>query len=740
MGVMSRRWVSCLCALILGLLVSSGVQAQSKGFTGRVVQSGSGKPVPGAMVSLPGLPGTAKTDANGEFTWSAPPAPPFQVIVVLPGGHVARPVDVTTLDGQVLAIVVDALANESVTVVGAAPSIVAAPAAAKSLLSNTQVIRRNPENLMQALETVPGVNQVSEGHATVPAIRGLARGRTLVLVDGARVSSERRVGPSATYADPATFEGIDVARGPGSVAYGSDAIGGVISVRTRRAQPGTPLTVKGSGTFGGGIPERRATIEVAKGFAYGGLFAQAHARAADDWDSPLDDSEILNSGWKDSGFNGRFDHRLADGLFSAGWQSDFGRDIERPRNNSQTVRFYYPYEDSHRLTSSYERAALGPLQQFAITGFVGTFKQRTDQDRFATIATGRSVERADTSADDFHVKASAARTVGSARLEFGIDVNGRFGLEAVDTILRYNLTGALLTETSNVSVDAARRTDTGAYIQADAPVGSKLRLAGGARVDYVSTTNRGGFFGDRDTDNSAVSGFVSATITPIERFTLTGQVARGFRDPTLSDRYFRGPSGRGFITGNPDLDPETSLQYDVAARYAIGRTQLAAYGYHYRITDLVERYSTATDFFFFRNRGRARVRGVELEARTSLGAGVGVEAGVNIGRGTALDDNANLDDISPDSVFFIIQKDFGNTAYGQVRMSFSADDDRPGPSEIVAPGAQILDLSAGWRLARNVELRGVLRNLLDEAYYASPDPRWVYAAGRSGSVTVGFTF
>ena len=78
---------------------------------------------------------------------------------------------------------------------------------------------------------MPGINQVSEGHAAVPAIRGMARGRVLLLVDGARVTLERRVGPSATFMDPAVLEGIDVARGPGSVAYGSDALGGVISVR-----------------------------------------------------------------------------------------------------------------------------------------------------------------------------------------------------------------------------------------------------------------------------------------------------------------------------------------------------------------------------------------------------------------------------------------------------------------------------------------------------------------------------
>jgi hemoglobin/transferrin/lactoferrin receptor protein len=735
-----RRPGLCHLLFVILLMVPAGALAQPKGFSGRVIHSGSGEPIAGAIVTLAGLPGTVKTDADGTFTWNAPPSPPFQIIVVLPGGHVARPVDVTSLDGAVLLVRVDALADESVTVLGAAPSIVAAPAAGKTLLSTAQVKRRAPENLMQALETVPGVTQVSEGHATVPAIRGLARGRTLVLIDGARVTSERRVGPSATYADPATFEGIDVARGPGSVAYGSDALGGVVSVRTRRAQPGSPLTLRGSGTYGAGIPDRRVSLELSKGLSRGGLFVQAHARSAGDWDSPADASKVFNSGWQDRGFNARADHQLGTGLFSAGWQSDFGRDIERPRNNSRTVRFSYPYEDSHRLTSSYEVATVGPLQQVAVTGFIGTFKQRTDQDRVATSSRPRSVERADVSAEDFHVKASAARRLGIAGLEFGLDVNGRFGLEAIDAFLQYDESGGLVSQTRNLSVETARRTDTGAYLQADAALGRRVRLAAGARADYVTTVNRGGYFGDRDTHHGATSGFASLTVAPADRVSLTGQIARGFRDPTLSDRYFRGPSGRGFITANPLLNPETSLQLDLAARYGTGRTQLAAYVYHYRIDDLVERYSIEPDFFLFRNRGRARLRGLELEARSGLGGGVGLEARVNVGRGVALDDGARLDDISADSVFFILQKDFGSRGYSQARVSFLARDNRPGPSEVAAPGAQVIDISGGWRFSRRLELRAILRNLLDEAYYASPDPRWVYAPGRSGSVTLGFEF
>jgi len=724
----------CAVVLLIGLPVASG--AQEVPFSGRVVDQRTGAGVPGATVALAGQPGTVKTDHDGRFTWVPRPAVPFQVIVVLLSGHVASPITIERLDDASIDIIVNPLANESLTVVGAAPSITVAPAAGATLLSSVQIARRSPEHLLQALETVPGVNQVSEGHASVPAIRGLARGRTLLLIDGGRVSSERRVGPSATFADPAAFEGIDVARGPGSVAYGSDAFGGVISVRTRRAEPGSPLRIRGSGTFGAGVPDRRATAEVSKGLRQGGVILQVHGREADDWDSPVDGTKILNSGWKDRGFVARFDHQVGRGVFSAGLQSDFGRDIERPRNNSNAVRFYQPYEDSHRFTSAYEIGNVAGFQQLAFTGFLGTFEQRTDQDRFPTATAARTIERADISARDFHVKGSATRAVGPARIELGADVNGRYDLEALDVGLAYDTAGAVTSETTNVSVDSARRTDAGIYVQADAALSRYFRVSGGARADNVTTRNTGGFFGDRSTSNAAFSGFASTTAGPFSGVSITGQVSRGFRDPTLSDRYYRGPSGRGLITGNPDLNPETSLQFDVALRYTLGGTQFATYFYQYRIDNLVERYSTTTDFFFFRNRGRARLRGFEVESSTNLGHGFAIEIGASVGRGVALDDDANLDDTGADTVTLLVRKDFGSRAFAHLRSAFLAKDERFGPSEIAAPGATLLDLGGGYTLTEHLELRGGVRNLLDDSYYASPDPRWVYAPGRSASVTL----
>ena len=707
-------------------------------FRGRVVDQ-DGRPVANAIVSVLGRTGEAITDKDGRFVFQPDPPVPFEILVIDAGGSYARPVLIESLDAaSELLVTVAPILNESVTVSGSAPSIESTPGSATTSLSGRDVAVRQPANLMQAIENVAGVNQVSEGQAAVPAIRGLARGRTLILIDGARVSSERRAGPSATYLDPSLIEGVDVARGPGSVAYGSDAFGGVISVRTRRVVPASPFSFQFSGTLGVGIPERRAAIELSKGLPQGGVMFAAHGRSADDWESA--EGPVFNSGFSDGGFMFRVQQKLGAGEISAGWQSDFGRDIERPRNNSRTVRFFYPEEDSHRFTAQYEAENVGGLNRIGVTGFLGTYGQITDQDRFATATAGRSIERADVTAKDFHVRGFAEHLFGKSRFEAGVDVNGRFDLHAIDDLITYNLAGEIAGTRPNVSVDTASRTDTGVYASIETAVVPALVVSGGIRGDYVTTRNSGGYFGDFSTGNGAGSGYASATVGSFRGVSITAQIARGFRDPVLSDRYYRGPTGRGFVTGNPDLDPETSVQLDLGVRYVLPAFRVAGFVYHYEIDDLIERFQTTTDNFFFRNRGTARVRGFEVEAQASFPWAVTLDFAMQVAEGRALDDDTYLDDISPVNVIAVVRKQFGAGAFAQVRASNFADDEHFGPTEREVPGYLLLDTAAGYRLARPLELRIQARNLLNDTYYASQDVRTVLAPGRSASLTATVKF
>jgi len=729
------RIVRALLVLSFGLAGASAAEATE----GRLIDKKTGSPVAHAEVLVVGSTGSVRTDANGRFTLTPDPVAPFELLVILSDGKMAKPIRIERLEmSGVLTIELEAAVEASVTVSGVAPSIDASPGAGMTLLSGKELALRTPANLVEALENVPGVNQVSEGQAAVPAVRGLAQGRTLILIDGGRVTSERRVGASATFMDPSVIESVDVARGPGSVAYGSDAFGGVISIRTKRTAVNAPFGANVSGTAGTGIPDRRGAVELSKGLGSGSVYIQGHYRDVADYKGPT--GTVLNSGYRDGGFLARAEYVSGASLWSFGWQSDLARDVERPRNNSNVTRFVSPFENSHRATASYETADVLGFSQVRVNAFAGTIDQRTDQDTFATATKPRSLVRADIMATDFSLRMVAERQAGRVWLETGVDLNGRLGLEAHDITIGYNMAGDETSVADTLSTKNARKIDTGLFAQVTTAFTPAVSMAAGLRGDFVRNTNVGGYFGDRSETNSAASGFGSVTVAPLKGFSFTGQASRGFRDPRLSDMYYRGPTGRGYITGNPDLSPETSVQLDFGAHYSSGPVRLSVFGYRYEIKNLIERYQTTTDFFFFRNRGKARLTGFEVEMRASMPRGFSVELTGQTMNGKALDDNVGLDDLSPGSISLVARQQLSDRGSAFVRLAGYRALDNPGPNETVAPGYTMLDAGASFKFSNNFELRGSARNLTNAEYHASPVARWVYGPGRNGAITaiIGF--
>jgi iron complex outermembrane receptor protein len=265
-----------------------------------------------------------------------------------------------------------------------------------------------------------------------------------------------------------------------------------------------------------------------------------------------------------------------------------------------------------------------------------------------------------------------------------------------------------------------------------------LLVSAGLRFDHVTTRNVGGFFGDRGTRHDSLSGALAVVGGPFSSLTVTGQVSRGFRDPTLSERYYRGVTGRGFVTGNPDLEPERSLQYDVAIRRQ-GRVRAGLYLYRYEIRNLVERYRDGSDFFF-RNRGRALLRGIELEIQAGLGRGLTVELGLQAASGRALDDDAPLSDVPAEGLTLTLRRGFGEKGVVWGRALLRAERSDPGPVERVVPAFARLDVGGSWRVTRNLEVQLTAGNLFDAEYLDSPDELAVPAPGRSAILTLSAGF
>lgn len=701
---------------------------------GRLIDARTRTPLANAEVTIVGLRGSTRTDAAGRFVWPAAAAPPFLVVVVLSDGRVTRPLSVASLEpatGTDLVLTVESQ-SETITVQGAAPAIDVTAAAASVLISGLDIELRRPATLAQTLEHVAGVSAISEGQSSTPAIRGLARGRTLLIVDGARVSTERGAGASASFLDPGVAASVTVARGPGSVAYGSDAFGGVVAVRMRRPDDRTPLGVRLALTAGGAGAERRADLEVSHGYGHGGLLFGVRWRDFDDYSSP--EGMVPQSSWRDGGARLRWQHGRDDTRWSISMQSDLARDVERPRSDSNAILASSPREDAHRLTFSLVQAAAGGFRDVKVEAFAGTSRERVHQDRLAAPGRPRRLDRADTTAHDAQVRVAGEREIAGVRLQTGAEMHGRFGLETTDTAFTYNAAGTLSSTAVTRSIESAHRTDIGVFAQGELAVSRRTRLHGGLRGDVVRSVNRGGFFGHRTITSRAIAGLAAITIRPVADLAVSGQVSRGFRDPTLSDRFARGPVGRGVVEGNPELESEHSLQFDATTRYTIRRLTIGAATYRYAIRDLVERYSDSPELFRLRNRGKARLTGVELEVSVSAPRGWIVELTAEAARGRDALDGTPLDDVPPRRVSAAARHASERWA-AYVRVSSVGGDEAAGPSEVPTPGYSLVDAGAAWRITSHVHLHGVVRNALDSRYYSSAGPRWVWAPGRSLSVT-----
>jgi iron complex outermembrane receptor protein len=701
------------------------------------VLRGDASPAAGVTVSIAGESRAVRTGANGRFTIEPDPRFPARLVVTDADGSTSM-LDLPAPPAHPVEIVVGLVASETITVSGAAaPHIDAPPAAAADTLSSDDLASLAPVHVADAVATIPGVSASDGGPSSVPSVRGLARGRTLMLLDGARVSTERRAGSSAGFVNPFTLASVEVARGPGSVAYGSDALGGVIHLRSREPSADEPAIRFEAGAMTGGEEIRSLGAELGFRVGDGGGLLAIYGRDGDDGEDG-DGRTIENSSFRDYGFAARASRVGSFGVFVAGLGVDRGRDLERPAPPDDPARTSYPIEESDRLTASVDSPGSHGWSSFRFTGFAGRYRQTLDRST-PTAAGGVSISSSDNESWDAALRASAERSLGNVRLETGIDLAARLGLESLleDTVVDPD--GTVVSSTDSVAIENASRFDTGAFVSGDLALGPRSWVSAGIRADSIAAENDGGYFGDRSDRDSALSGHAALSLRSSDSLVTTLQVARGFRAPTLSDRYYRGPSGRGYVTGNPLLEPETTLQFDGSSRWQRGSSSVALFAYLYRIDDLIERYRDGTSFYF-RNRGEAEIRGLELEAEGTIGANLAARISASYSRGEARDGSETpLDDIAPPNARAELRWRRGATTMTGA-VSWFDDDTRPGPSEVERSGFTTLDLSFSRQLTRALDLRVVAGNLTDAAFYASADSISALAPGRTFGLTLAGRF
>ncbi len=424
--------------------------------------------------------------------------------------------------------------------------------ASVSVIDREQIEISQAPDLLELLRTEAGVDLTrggGPGLQTSVFLRGANSNHVLVLIDGVRVAASGTGAFAWELIDLNLVERIEIVRGPRAARWGSDAIGGVIQIFTRRAEGFEARAGYGryrDRSFSAAAGTGQAGISAAVR-RVGGFSAQNERGFAFDPD---------NDGFALLSLAGGGSHALGGGVLS--WQGRLADgEVEFDQGESE-VRNY-----AAGLDYRFGEAA-GWQYQLGLAAY---------RDRLETEAPFGSSEAITRRSQ---LSAQAGRQLGAlGRLLLGADAWRESGVDR-----------GQWSET---------RDNLGAWVGLD---GRRERL------DYETALRV-----DRDENyGSAVTGNLALGWRLTEAWQLTGGVGRGFRSPSFSQLY--SPGFFGSFAGNPELDPETSWSSELGLRWqpAAGhRLSLAVY--QTRIDDLID--FAGADFQAINIR-KARIEGAEL--------------------------------------------------------------------------------------------------------------------------------
>ncbi len=545
---------------------------------------------------------------------------------------------------------------------------------AVEVIDRDEIERSQAHSLPQLLRGRAGINLVNQGglgKLTTLFMRGTESDQTLFLVDGVRIGSATSGLASLQDIPVDQIERIEIVRGPRSSLYGSEAIGGVIQIFTRRRVEGVHPHLR-AGVGSHGLREASAGIDAGSARGWFGV----------------------DGSWqKSDGIN------VCRGLatpFFAGCGTDTpDPDRDGYRNSSLSLHGGFNATDTLMLEASALRSEghnkydsnpvyLLPDNSDTVQQVIGAKVRYVPSDRFTLqFTTGHNVD----ASNDFLGHVFTDRfdsTRDSASLQ------GDIGLAK----------GQLLT----VGMDWQR--DRAELFQ---PLNRGNRAA---FVQYQGHAGRSNFeaslrHDDNDQFGGHDTGGLAWGIDASHGMRVTASVGTAFKAPTFNELYYP-------YYGNPDLRPETSrsVEVGVAQRLSVWHWRLDAY--QTTINQLIS-YDTAQ--FRANNIDSARIHGAELTAGATLGGwDVTGQASYVDPRNRGSD---NFDKLlarrARQSARVDLDRGFGAWRVGG---SWIVEGGRydDAANTLHVGGYSTLDLRAEYSLHRDWTLQGELRNLLDRDY------------------------
>ena len=461
-----------------------------------------------------------------------------------------------------------------------------------SVITAKDIQAQEAETVLEVLRRVPGLDVLqtgSRGTTTTVFIRGSESDHVLVLIDGVEVNSTTLGAFNFAHLTTENVERIEILRGAGGTLYGSQAIGGVINIITKRGRGPVELGI--SGEAGNGWTNRQIltlqgeTGRLGYSLSAARIESDGFRKVNDDYRNLSTSARLDYRVTEDTRLKGIFRfHKTDGGLFN---NNNFASAPD-PNAREATTQYLGKFEWEQKIFKDWDYRISGSI-------FKENIKDTDDIDECTFLGFACDPQRT-------HDRFRPRTDTGEFQTNYRFDdwSTTTFGVE-------YKRRSA---DTSG-GIDKAIR-NIGYYLQEQVQfLDKRLIMIPGIRLDDNQS------FGTEWTPS-----FSAAYLFREIGTKLKAGYAKGFKAPSLNELFFPPAFGCPAF-GNPNLDPERSWELNAGVEQDVlaDRVKMGATYFHREVKDLIEGRPIPGDpFGCFRavNVGSARFDGVETMLRIKI--------------------------------------------------------------------------------------------------------------------------
>lgn len=631
-------------------------------------------------------------------------------------------------------------------------------------ISSEQILQYDlPRTLPESLKEIPSVMVQKTAHGQgSPFIRGFTGFRTLLLIDGIRLNnSVFRDGPNQYWntVDQLSVKQLELVKGPSSVLYGSDAIGGTVNAITKRREEFSEGFDWNQGVYYRGASAEsshigRAEISGNAGEKWGFLVG-ASVKEFGDLRGGEDVGRQPKTGYSEFDWDAKAEYLVTpDSKLVFAHQSVDQDDAWRTHRTifgmpwrGTTIGTDKKLEYDQNRDLSYVQYHAANLPAFVEEVHFSLSHQLQKEREFRI----RSNDRKDRQGFDVNTLGASLQLQSPSPV--GTWIYGtEYYRDSVDSFSRsFNADGTLASVGIQGPVgDDASYDLLGFFVEDNVPIGERLDVIFGGHYTYAAADAnkvRDPVTGTQTSvsdnwDALAGSARILYRIDEQEHWNIFGGVSQGFRAPNLSDltRFDIAASGE-LETASPNLKPEKFISYEAGIRTRYQRANAQVAYFYTMIDDLIVRTPTGNTIGTAMevtklNSGQGHVHGVEISGDweffpqwTGHGAFTWMEGRLETFPATSsipVKQTEPLSRVMPITLQFglkwdVLPEKFWvegiSTIVGRQDKLSSADQrdtQRIPPGG--TPGYAVYTLRAGWRPCKNFTLSSAIENISNEDY------------------------